>query len=150
MDSRIKYDPKGVGEKSEAQVLAAFLKADKVVLKPFGDNQRYDLVIDEDGQFFRVQCKTGRLKDDGMYLEFSTCSWNWNTGVKRTYTGQVELFAVYCREADRVYVIPVSIVGSRSCRLRLKQAHNGQTKRVRFGEAYLFDGKKKFSEYMGA
>ena len=33
--------PKVVGEKSEGMVLAALLRAGKVVLQPFGDNQRY-------------------------------------------------------------------------------------------------------------
>ena len=58
---------KDVGEISEGMVLAALLRARKIVLRPFGDNQRYDLVVDEDGTFVRIQCKTARLKDVGSY-----------------------------------------------------------------------------------
>ena len=54
---------KDVGERSEAQVLAALLKLGKVVLMPYGDNQRYDFVVEDGGEFIRVQCKTGKLKD---------------------------------------------------------------------------------------
>lgn len=142
-----KYDPKEIGERSEAQILAAFLRANKVVLKPFGDNQRYDLVVEEEGRFFRIQCKTGRIaKDDGS-LEFSTCSSNWNTGERRQYKGQIELFAAYCRETDSIYLVPVEAVGRGGCRLRFKQTKNGQMKGIRFAEDYLYDGQKSLSEF---
>jgi uncharacterized protein YqeY len=48
---------KSLGEKTLAIILAQLLKQDKKVLLPFGDNQRYDLVIDEGGQFIRARCK---------------------------------------------------------------------------------------------
>ena len=51
---------KHVGDTSEAQVIAALLKMGKNVLLPFGDNQRYDVVIEEKGKFIRIQVKTAR------------------------------------------------------------------------------------------
>lgn len=63
-------NPKRVGERSEAFILLAFLRNDVPVLKPFGDSQRYDLVIEHDGRFKRVQCKTGRLVQGA--IEFPT------------------------------------------------------------------------------
>lgn len=68
----MRMDPEAIGERSESQVVAAFLRRGRVVLRPFGDNERYDLVLDDDGVFTRVQCKTGRLKDG--VIEFDTCS----------------------------------------------------------------------------
>ncbi len=115
-DKGSNYNPKGVGEKSEAQVIARLLAADMAVLNPFGDNQRYDLVVDEEGDFIRVQCKTARLHGD--YFEFATCSNNWNTKKKRGYEGEADVFAVYLRETRGVYIVPVS-GQSRSMRLRL-------------------------------
>src|SRR5262249_30713483 len=49
---------KSIGEVSEAIILAEFLKAGFPVLLPFGDNQRYDMVVEVGGRFLRVQCKT--------------------------------------------------------------------------------------------
>ena len=43
------------------------------MLIPFGDNQRYDLVVEREGNFVRVQCKTGRVRKEGQIL-FNTCS----------------------------------------------------------------------------
>ena len=53
---------KAIGEISEAMILAEFLKAGIPVLMPFGDNQRYDMVVEAGGQFLNVQCKTARYR----------------------------------------------------------------------------------------
>jgi hypothetical protein len=57
-------NPKAVGEKTEAIILAELIRNDLVVLLPFGDNQRYDFVVDNHGEFIRIQCKTGRYRKD--------------------------------------------------------------------------------------
>lgn len=51
----------GLGELSEASIVLALLRHDLTVLRPYGDSQRYDLVVEQNERFFRVQCKTGRL-----------------------------------------------------------------------------------------
>jgi len=53
--------PVDVGTRTEAVVLAELVKRGYRVLLPFGHNHRYDLVLDVEGRFVRVQCKTGRL-----------------------------------------------------------------------------------------
>ena len=131
-------NPKAVGERSEAMVLARFLRAGLVVLTPFGDSQRYDMVVDDDGTFVRIQCKTGRLKDGK--ITFPTCSTNWNQGTRRDYRGEIELFAVYCPETDLVYLVPIGEVGIKVATLRVTLARNGQTKNVRLASDYLFNG----------
>lgn len=103
-------NPKAVGERTEAVVLAALVKRGKVVLLPFGDNQRYDLVVDENGIFTRIQCKTGRLVKGSVV--FSTCSSQAHRSKGRQgYKGQAELFGVYCPDNDKVYLVPVDDVG---------------------------------------
>ena len=42
---------KEMGERTEGIIFGAFLRAGEVVLRPFGDNQRYDLVLDRAGYF---------------------------------------------------------------------------------------------------
>jgi hypothetical protein len=91
---------KEIGNISEAQCIAALLKRGKIILMPFGDNQRYDFVTDEgDGIFCRYQCKTGRI-NNGCIL-FSTSSSQAHRGKgKQSYIGQIENFAVYCPDND--------------------------------------------------
>lgn len=129
--------PKEIGEVSEAQVIAALLRAGKVVLQPFGDSQRYDLVVDNRGTFIRVQCKTARLKKG--CLAFPTCSSQSHRGRgKQDYRGQIEFFGVYCRELDKVYFVPVDEVPKTEAALRLKPSKNGQQKGVRLASQFEF------------
>ncbi len=110
-------NPKAIGENSEAQALARLLGMGKVVLLPFGNNQRYDLVIDEGGVFIRAQVKTGRLRNG--VVSFRTCSTNGFTGVSKGYTGEADVFLVYCPENREVYQVPVAEVGREKAHLRV-------------------------------
>jgi len=129
--------PKTIGERSEGMVLAALLRAGKVVLQPFGDNQRYDLVIDEDGTFVRVQCKTARWRREGESFQFDSCSSQVHRGQgKRGYRGQADVFGVYFPVTDTVYLVPVDDVGTNLVVLRVAAPKNGQKKGVRMAADY--------------
>lgn len=136
-----KQNPKAVGERSEAIIIAKLVEVGYNVLTPFGDNQRYDLVIeDADGQFWRVQCKTGR--SNGEYIEFAPASLYYHTRAGKTthgsksYHGQIDYFAVYCPETKGVYLIPVDHAGASQMNLRLTPTANKQKKRVRWAKDY--------------
>ena len=137
--------PKKIGEKSEGQVLAAFLRADKQVLTPFGDSARYDLVVDEDGDFIRVQAKTGKVKDGAIV--FKTCSVDWYGKTRRSYRGEADVFAVYVQESDDLYIVPVDGLPVTEARLRLAATKNGQTKGVRMANPFIFDPIKSLRDY---
>lgn len=125
---------KTIGERSEALVLARFLQVGWVVLQPFGDNQRYDLVVDRGNGFERVQVKTGRLKNGVIWFE--PCSTYAHRGGKRkSYLGQIELFAIYCPETAKVYLCPVEEF-RQSGRLRISKTKNGQAKAVRWANEF--------------
>lgn len=66
---------KEMGERSEAIIIGRLVYSGYVVLKPYGENQRYDLVIEDgDKRFWHVQCKTAWLSKDQKTLLFSSCS----------------------------------------------------------------------------
>jgi hypothetical protein len=128
--------PVDVGHRAEAAILAELVKRGYRVLLPFGVNQRYDLVLDCDGRFLRAQCKTGRLREG--VIQCSTQSIQSNTrGTRwRSYTGEVDLFIVYCPQNDSVYVIPADEVPSTGMHLRVSPPRNQQDKRVRWANEY--------------
>ena len=120
-----------------------FLQCGYVVLMPYGGNQRYDLVIeDADGKFWRVQCKTAWLKEDGAFITFNAASNHYHykggrtTNARRSYRGQVEYFAVYSPDTDKVYLIPVDHVGATQGVLRLQPTANNQKKGVKWAKDY--------------
>jgi hypothetical protein len=116
------------GDIAESHVIAAFLKAGKTVLMPFGDRNRYDLALEQDGDFKRVQVKTGRMR--GNSLQFSSCSVTSESGkVKHAhYKGQIDLFAVYDPETQKIYLVPVDLCHERDTKLLLKGSSRNQHK----------------------
>jgi len=128
---------KDAGDRSEACILAAFVKAGYKVLIPFGDNQRYDMVIDRGKGFERVQCKTGRLRSGTVRFN-AYSSYAHRGRPRRTYGGQIELFAVYCPDNDAVYILPIEeATVSSEVSLRITAPKNGQNQRVRWAKDYL-------------
>ena len=126
---RAKLNSKAKGEAADGAVLAKFLKAGVIVLKPMGDNLRYDLAIEKDGKFFRIQIKYGRIDDGRIIFAASACT---RDGDKIPYKGQADYFAIYNHDLDKVYIIPVDECGIFETRLLLDKPKNGQYKGVRF------------------
>jgi PD-(D/E)XK nuclease superfamily protein len=126
--------PKAIGDRTTLAVMLALSDAGYSVLVPFGENTRYDLVIDDGQVLARVQCKTGRLRCGS--IRFKTCSTYSHhrnpVAANRSYAGQIEYFAVYCPETGGVYLIPLEEVSTAQVALlRVEPARNGQAKRVR-------------------
>ena len=90
--------PKRVGDRSTLAVMLALSERGYDIAVPFGENTRYDLIIDDHTRLYRVQCKTGRLR--GGAIEFPTASSYYHhpneKPTQRHYQGQVDLFGVFC------------------------------------------------------
>ena len=128
-----------IGDISEAAIIARFLQLGYVVLTVYGGNQRYDLVIeDAEGQFWRVQCKTGRIDAGGTAIRFNTAIRNVTGKNKqsRNYRGQCDYFAVYNEKLNKVYLVPVDQVGTTSAALRLTTPKNNQEKNTLWAKDY--------------
>ena len=135
--------PKLVGDRTTAMVLARLLEIYEVVLLPFGENQRYDLVIEDENKFVKVQCKTGRLQKTGA-IKFNTSSSSYHHpnaptryGNSHDYRGQADFFGIYCPENGSVYMVPVDAVGRRQAFLRVAPTQNSQRVGVRWARDYL-------------
>ncbi|MGH2808346.1 MAG: group I intron-associated PD-(D/E)XK endonuclease [Actinomycetota bacterium] len=131
---------KTVGDQTEAMVMARLLQVYPAVLLPFGENQRYDLVVDDGEKFLKIQCKTGRLQAGA--ISFPVCSTSYLTRADGArprhvpYEDAVDAFGVYCPETDSVYLVPVSEVGARACSLRVDPPRNNQSKKVRWASDF--------------
>lgn len=136
--SKTRYDryvnSKAKGEISEGVVIGHLLKLGYSVAIPFGDNQRYDLIVDEDGDLVRAQVKTGRLHN-GCVM-FGACSVNGFTGKRTPYTGQIEVFLVYCPPLDKIYRVPVEHCGIKEGILRVEPTKGGPKTTIRWAADY--------------
>jgi hypothetical protein len=128
--------PVDVGQRTEGAILSELVRRGYSVLLPFGVNQRYDLVLDLDGEFVRAQCKTGRLCEG--VVRFSTKSVQSNTRrtVIRDYEGDADVFLVYCPSTCGLYCVPVEEAPITYMYLRVEATLNGQKNRVRWASDY--------------
>jgi len=125
------------GDITETQVAAALVLRGMKVLRPLSSATRYDLLIDNaDGTFWRIQCKTGLLKDG--YIVFRVRSFDARRPKGVSYRGQIECFGVFCPQNSRTYLVPMGALAASdsTARLRLRSARNGQRIGVRLADEF--------------
>ena len=129
-------DTKSVGDFSELSAIYALARAGYLVSVPFGENRRYDLIIDKNNVLSRVQVKTGRLHSGSIVFNCFSSHLHRGGVACRRYTGEIEYFAVYCPEIDEVYLVPIEDLNVLKGHLRISPSRNRQVKGVRFASQY--------------
>ena len=109
------------------------------VARPLVDGQRYDLIFDVNGRLLRVQCKWARREGDVLVVRVATCRVTPRRGyLSSTYDStQIDAFAAYFAELNKVYVLPIEeVAGLSYLHLRLAPARNHQRSLVRMAAEY--------------
>lgn len=130
---------KAVGDRSTLAIMLALREAGFDLYLPFGENTRTDLVIDDGHQLARVQCKSGRLRNGAVqFSTFSTYAHHPNPRItRRDYLGEIDYFAVYCRQTGGVYLVPIAEASlRRQAHLRIEPTRNSQRRRIRLAADY--------------
>ncbi len=91
-----------IGSISELSLIRDLERNGKNVSIPYGDFQRYDILIEEKGKIDRVQVKT-MTKDERFPIQSSS-----SKGGIKSYKGEIEYFGVYNRNEIKSYLIPMS------------------------------------------
>jgi hypothetical protein len=136
MEQLKKRDTKSVGDLSEVIVLYAFVTMGYQVSVPWGENHRYDLIVEMDETLRRVQVKTGRLRM-GSILFNAYSSHAHRNGRPRSYKGDADYFGVYCPDVRRVFLVPVADVTETVGCLRWERARNSQSRKIRWADRYV-------------
>ena len=132
-------DTKTKGEITEATVMAELVKREVPVLTPFGENHRYDFVIEVSDEFHRLQCKTSSYHDEYIIFEVRSSSLNTEGMSREDYHGDVDYFITTCQQIDEVYLVPIGAVGTSEKRLRLVPPENNQSDGVSMASDYRLD-----------
>ena len=107
------------------------------IFVPLTEHSPFDLVAYKNGEFRRVQVKYRSMDRFGKVdVKFSTC-WTDRNG---THTlpidkSEVDIYCVYCPEADECYYLRPDDFGS-NVSLRVEIPKNGQRKGVNFAADY--------------
>jgi hypothetical protein len=137
MVNTAKRNTKKVGDISESAVITALIKCGYEVSIPFGENHRYDIIVDKDGVLSRIQIKSGRLRRG--VVDYAACSSHSHRGGpnSRSYQGEVDYFGVYCKDTDSVYLIPSADAPATRGSLRIDRTKQGQSKKIRWAHPYV-------------
>src|SRR5829696_6515759 len=87
------------GNRTTLAVMIALRQEGYAISILFGENTRYDLLIDDGHTIGRVQCKTGRLRAGAVLFNVCSCYGHHSNPaqVRRDYHGEVDYFAVFCK-----------------------------------------------------
>jgi PD-(D/E)XK endonuclease len=134
--------PSQKGAIAEAVIATEALKAGVSVWRPVVEGGRADLIFEMDGLFARIQCKTGRRRNDVIVVPMRTHRRTASGHARTTYTSaEVDAVAVYCPDATDCYLVPINDVGGRgNIYLRLTSARNNQEVAIRYAATYEFRG----------
>ncbi len=110
---------KQLGEWAELCFMARAADRGFCVSKPHGDSASYDVGVEHNGRFMRVQVKSTTFRRKGSY----TCN---IVGPKRQCynSNKLDFFAIYLIPIDVWYIIPFEIVqGNQSLNLTPRSGH---------------------------
>ena len=127
---------KEIGNLTELQCITGLYELGCDVSIPFGNSQKYDLIIDYKNILYKVQVKHAN-DHNGEYFTFKT-RWqghNMSGYTQTKYTkDDIDFFATYYQ--GNVYLIPVEQCSGAEKTIRIIPPKNGQTKNINFAKDY--------------
>ena len=131
---------KDVGDETEARILHELIASGFSVSLPFGDNDSYDLVVDDRGDLYRIQCKTAWTTRNGT-MRFNTHSQTTREGeyYETTYLGEIDAFLVRYPANETLYWVDVEDATRQKMEFRFTAAIDHPS--INWAEDYEFTGE---------
>jgi PD-(D/E)XK endonuclease len=136
---------KKLGEQAEAAFLSKAMGLGLSVLKPWGDSERYDLVVGSGKRLLRVQVKSTRYVGERRYSITAR-------GCTAAYTeDEIDFLVAYIVPLDIWYVIPVKAFAPRKCLRFYPEASGSRGQYEKYREAWWrMESKEARAAKMGS
>ena len=122
------------GEWAETLFMSRAIALGFQVARPWGDTARYDLILERDGRFYRVQVKSTQA-----FHQFSYRCMNSAADCRKPYSPrQIDILALYIIPLDLWYIIPARALAPARDILVYPQNRNSRGRYERFREAWHF------------
>ena len=128
------------GNITELECILAFTKLGYKVSIPYGEDCRYDLIVDINNHLYRIQCKSSQsLPDPEDGFKFKTKSVVVTThGTKESQYDENEIDYFATMYEDKCYLVPVSECKNEKT-LRFRYPRNGQKKGISLAVNYSLE-----------
>lgn len=131
-------DTKHRGAQTELQCITYLHNLGYNISIPFGDNARYDLILDTTQELLRIQIKTAtECTDTNDTFLVKTCSTgiNQHQNKIKSYTKEeVDYIGTFIK--GKVYLIPIEECGKKEKRLRFAPPKNNQNAKCNMAQEY--------------
>ena len=129
---------KYLGNLTELQCITRFYELGYSVSIPYGDSEKYDMIVDINGKLYRLQCKHANLHlNSEGFVDYLTIKTTWQSGYtknssykKNRYTKKDCDYFITHYEGKN-YLVPVEQCSNEKT-LRIIKPKNGQTKGITF------------------
>lgn len=128
------------GDETEAKIVHELIASGYSVSVPFGDNDKYDLVVDDSRELYRIQCKTAWETEKGT-VRFNTHSQTTRAGEyhESTYHGEIDAFLVRFPPTETLYWVDIGDATTQKMELRTEAEIDHPS--INWAEAFEFDGE---------
>lgn len=98
-------DTKKRGEWAELKFMARAAELGFTVTKPWGESARYDVAVEYDGRFLRVQVKSTEYKVGNSYI----CNVRPDSDLRPYTTKQIDFLVAYVIPENAWYIVPAPV-----------------------------------------
>lgn len=123
------FDNKLKGDIGETAITLKLLRAGLNVFKPVGDRLPYDLLVEKDGTYKRIQCKYRKPTKYG-HTQIKLSNRSGSSAVNYDKT-TIDAIAVYCPETELIAFVNIEEIVYTELNLRFRQ-----TKHIRDKSLY--------------
>ena len=135
-------ETKHLGNITELQCITRFYELGYNVAIPYGDSQKYDIILDYNNSLYKLQCKHAKeFYNDSGQLSYLKLKTSWQSGytkhskfrTNKYSETDVDFFVTHFQGIN--YIIPVNECSTEKI-LRVLPPENGQIKGVSFLQDY--------------
>lgn len=116
-------NPKVIANVGLGQAIAHFTSLNYSVSIPLTESQRYDMIVDDGVNLYRVEVKTTNTLDSCIDFRTKGGNQTWSGEIKRITTEECDLVFCYSMATKEAYLFPVSVVAGRAT-MRLFNKYN--------------------------
>jgi hypothetical protein len=125
------------GRIAELLAIAKYISLGYIVLEPVNKDGVYDLVIEKDNKFKKVQVKTLRDKDSFYEMSLRSTSHNRTGNFTKHYCEEdIDLFVGVDILNNRIFQIPIGSCGKTTINLRKTPTKNNFKKLVKYASDF--------------